>query len=517
MSRTAGFAGDVRASLASARGALAAARSETALALLRGCEDWPIEIAEHAVLVKAEALVRRDADTALAWLAETQDVVATDAGRFLRELATASAYASAYRFDAAQSRLDRAGLLAALIPDGNVKLALEVARLRSLRGDARLDDPEIALALSASDPAGAVAAFAVQATIAAAAGDVAAQIAALCAALERAERAERAGDGYDVATVAAVISLLARLAFETADTAAAGIARRAHAGLAWTDDLRTDEFQTLRALGFDAFMHGDVARAQWLFHDAAAIAPSPAWRASAHLSRADVARIARNESWFLNELREAQRIAESIDWRAAANDERFVLASFATLLAPIDPIEAQRFATTYTMLGAAKITGPLGGPIDRRAAGFERYAQGRVEQTLGNRDAAAALIAEAYAIFTAIRHEYPALLAASALDELTGEALWADRMWAHAERYPGSSLAAPPAAGPPADAVLASLTPLQRGLARAHWSGDDLATCSTRFSRSRYTIERQLTQIYAAFGVHSMSGLRQQAERRGIA
>jgi DNA-binding CsgD family transcriptional regulator len=39
---------------------------------------------------------------------------------------------------------------------------------------------------------------------------------------------------------------------------------------------------------------------------------------------------------------------------------------------------------------------------------------------------------------------------------------------------------------------------------------------SRRFSRSTFTIEKQLQDIYAAFGVRSRTGLRDELHRRGL-
>jgi DNA-binding NarL/FixJ family response regulator len=65
--------------------------------------------------------------------------------------------------------------------------------------------------------------------------------------------------------------------------------------------------------------------------------------------------------------------------------------------------------------------------------------------------------------------------------------------------------------------VFDGLTPLQRQLARAHWSGADAHELSGRFSRSVFTIQRHLAEIYRAFGVDSAPALRTEAMRRGLA
>lgn len=78
-------------------------------------------------------------------------------------------------------------------------------------------------------------------------------------------------------------------------------------------------------------------------------------------------------------------------------------------------------------------------------------------------------------------------------------------------RSPGITNAAP------ALAVVDSLTPFQLQIARAHWSGLEIEALSKRFSRSIYTIERHIGEVYAAFGVATSSALRDEALRRGLA
>ncbi|MFN2460818.1 MAG: hypothetical protein ABR591_09060 [Candidatus Velthaea sp.] len=505
---------DLRRTLEAARTALLEARWDAAMDHLRGCEDWPLEIAEHAVLVQADALTRRDAATALGWLASTQDIVDSDAAHFERELLTGRAYANVRNFDAAAARFERARALVDRVPGGAPKLAYQTARLRWFRREAKPDDADVALALTDTDPSGRAAAYAVRAWTHVASGNFAAQIADLCSALDTAEDVDYK---CDVGTLGIIVHTLARIAFETADAAGLAVARRAFEGIRWTDDVRVDRFQTLRALGYDAFMRGEAARAQWLFRDASAAAPSAAWQAMAHLDRAYVARIGRNEAWAQNELDDALRIVRGVAWGQTFGEERLALVTLAVLLAPVDAGEAQRYAATYSMLGTDSVSPTLALSNEPRALAAEKYAQARIAQTLGDRETALGALRAAYDVYAPIDHHYQAMLVASSLAELTGEAQWFDRARAHIAHYPGCPLASHTAdTGLQTDPVLEGLSPLQRQLARAHWSGADLDALSQRFSRSLYTIERHVADIYAAFSVDSAGALRDEAMRRGL-
>jgi len=508
-------AGDLRGRLDRARVALEEARWDAAIDDLLGCEDWPLEIAEHAVLVKADTLMRRDATRALSWLVATNDIVLTDAGRFQRELITGRALTNVRNFDGAEQRFERAGTLLARVPDGAPRLAFNRSRLRWMRREAAPDDADIELALTDPDPTGRASAYAVRAWTHAARGDYRAQIADFVRALEVA-----ADVGYrcDLGALGIIVHSLARIAFEVAHPRALAIAREAFETLRWTDDVRVDKFQTLRVLGLDAFMRGDVAQAQWYFRDATMTAPTAAFAAIAHLDRAYVARIMHNEPWALDELYEAVRIANGVAWGQTYGEERLALVILAVLLAPANAPEAQRFAAMYSMLGVESVSPLLALTHDRRAYASEKYALGRIEQTLGNTEAAQRALEEAYGIFAPIDYHYRAMLVATTLAELTGDAVWSERVKEHLAHYPGNPLLATTIdAAPQSDAVLDTITPWQRQVARAHWSGADAQELSQRFSRSVYTIQRQLTEIYLAFGVRSQSELRNEAIRRGLA
>src|SRR5665213_2469068 len=237
-----------------------------------------------------------------------------------------------------------------------------------------------------------------------------------------------------------------------------------------------------------------------------------------HLDRAYVARMSGNEYWALEELAQADVLAFETPWQSSYGEERQVLVTLAVLHAPADAARAQRYATLYSQIGTESINPALAAHGDRRAHALARYAQGRIEQTLGRREAAVTALREAFEIFEPASFHYRAVLAATALAELTGAERWRYAALAHAGAYPDCPLlAAAEHAGEAEQAMPPQLSPVQRQVARALWNGVDLAELSRRFSRSLYRTQRQVEAVYAAFGVATCAALYDEARVRGLA
>jgi hypothetical protein len=493
--------------LRDARSAVTAADYDRAEALLATCEDWPDPYAEAGSLAKAEVLLHRHPVSAVAYLAAIAGGIHGDAGRFAYNLLSARAFASVRNAPTALARLDAAEAFVDAVVDGHAQLALYRVRFRWYANAATLDDPDLAVALTDSDPNGRALALLQRSWLHAACEDFTGQLRDLRAALTV---VDDAAAPPNVKARAMIVFVLARLAFECADADAIAHAQSAFDRLAWTDAVIVERYQALRAFGWDAFMRGHAARAQWIFREARGIAPSDAWRALSHLDRAYVARIEGNEAWALDELFEADAVAQRIAWAQTANEERMVLVTFAEMFAPVDTARAQWYAATYTAMGLDGVSPNLVASRERRNAADERYMFGVIERTIGNRAAATEALTEAFALFHAIDHHWKAALAASALAEVTGDGAWTRRAVEHIARYPGSPLAAQIArpAATQADERFDRLTPMQRQVARGMIEGLDARKLSARFSRSSYTIEREMRVVFETFGTDRLASIR---------
>ncbi|HZW53752.1 MAG TPA: hypothetical protein VFF00_06945, partial [Candidatus Elarobacter sp.] len=459
-------------SLRDARVALRAALYDAALELLNGCEDWPAQLAEPAVILKAETIFRRDPVEAIGYLSSVEDLVTSPAGKFELAIHMGRAHAAARGFSQAESRYADARALMHAAPHGMHTMAYHDLRMRWLRRECDPGAPEAQLAIAHPDPSIASAAYAFRAWLHAGKGDYAAHVADLCRAVDYATA--QTADPVDVATLATSIHALAQVGFETADGDAVAAARRAAGALAWTPDVARQHYTTVRAFGWDAFMRGRAGEAQWAFKDARMLAPTVTWRVTAHLDRASVARFSGNEFWAAEELAQADALAYDVRWESMYGEDRQVLVMLAVLHAPTDAPRAQRYASMYSRIGTENVDPGLAVSGDRRALAHQKYALGRIEQTMGRREAAVAALEEAYAIFDSASFQYRAALTASALAELTGEERWHRAGTRHASSYPDCPLAAlteNPVARE--DAMPAQLSPLQRQIARALWSGAD--------------------------------------------
>jgi DNA-binding CsgD family transcriptional regulator len=500
-----------------ARDAERRARRDDALNLLAGCAEWPAPYAERGLLLRAEVLTERDAIAGLQELAAHADAFTSADGRAGYLIASARAYMRARNFDTAEAMLAGAqNALEGASEARKFEIAYHRARLSWNRREYDPQNQDIAFAMGSSDPAIRFSALNLRAWMSAGLEDYRSTMSDLVGCLRI---YKEHGHLCGLETVARSLQTTLGLGWELLDLEAEREAEAAFDMVEWTPDIAVYRFLCLRGLAWYAFLRGDSARAQWLFKDSKDVAPSPAWKVMAHVDRAYVARLNHNEAWAAEELHEAHRIARTLDWHATRDEERAALITLAVLLAPIDLGHAQRYVSTYIELGANSLNPNIEASHDpRRNVAHQKYAAGRVQAMLGNTELAVRTLEEAYEIFSTMDHDFRATIVAEALHDLTKDERWLRNARAHAAKFAHCALAQRlnnnGAAAQPAD--VQGLTPAQRQIAIAHCQGLDNEELSRRFSRSTFTIEKQLDGIYAAFGVRSRAGLRDELHRRGL-
>lgn len=493
------------------------AQRDEALARLTGCEEWPIPLNEQGLLLRAEVLTFRDPILGLEELATHSDAFTTPDGKFGYYIASARAYSNSRNFDGATAMLDAAE---ALLEGPNDERRGKVAHFRTrLLWSTKNYDPHsehFTYSLRDPDPMIRFSALLQRSWMYAALEEFRSQLQDLLAALRLFDE-----EGYrcDLTLVATALHSMLRLAFELGDDTAIGAGEAAYDAIEWTKDIQDLRFLCVRALAWYAFLQGEPARAQWLFKESNDFAPTMAWQVMAHVDRAFVARMNLNEAWATEELYQAHALARTVSWSATAGEERMALMTLAVLFAPVEMSQAQRYVSTYIQIGAESLNPTLAAAHEpRRNIALQKYAEGRVQAVLGNTVLAIKLLESAYEVLTQIEHEYRAALAAQALYEITKHENWLKLAQAHAAKFPKSALYQRMLDNsvPTQDEQLGALSPTQRQIAVAFCQGTDMEELSRRFSRSVFTLQKQVDAIYAALNVKTRMDLRKELQRRGL-
>lgn len=493
------------------------ARRDDALSRLTGCEDWPTPLNEQGLLLRAEVLTFRDPILGLEELAAHSDAFTTPDGKFGYYIASARAYTNSRNVDGAEAMLEAAEALLDG-PNDQRRCRLAYNRLRVMWSTKNYDphSDHFTYALRDQDPATRFAVMLLRSWMYAGVEDYRSQLNDLLAAFKLFDE-----EGYrcDLTGVAIALNSMLRLAFELGDDAAVCAGEAAYDTIEWTRDIQDYRFLCVRALAWHAFLQGEPARAQWLFKESNDFAPSTAWKVMAHVDRAFVARMNLNEAWATEELYQAHSLARTVSWSATSGEERMALMTLAVLFAPVEMSQAQRYVSTYIQIGSENLNPTLAAAHEtRRNIAYQKFAEGRVQAVLGNTVLAIKSLEAAYEIFTQIEHEYRAALAAQALYEITKHENWLKLAQAHAAKFPKSAIHQRmlDKSVPTQDEQLGSLSASQRQIAVAFCQGTDMEELSRRFSRSVFTLQKQVDAIYAALNVKTRLELRNELQRRGL-
>ncbi len=97
--------------------------------------------------------------------------------------------------------------------------------------------------------------------------------------------------------------------------------------------------------------------------------------------------------------------------------------------------------------------------------------------------------------------------------------MWVERAREHASHFPKSAFYQflIQSVTRKAEPALDGLTPMQRQLAMALYAGLEIPALSQRFSRSEFTIKREVRIVFNKLGVQTRKALRQVLEERGVA
>ncbi len=291
--------------------------------------------------------------------------------------------------------------------------------------------------------------------------------------------------------------------------------------LPWTPDVADLHFKTLKAVGWRFALEGDYLAAFRYLKRASRVAPSEAWQVMALCDRTHLAQSLGERRFTEQELDEVSEIAERVEWRAIAGEERVALLLLAVLHAPTDGALALSYVARFQETGS-RFDGLLSANDDRRVKALADYSLGFVYARLNYRDDALLFLKEAWETFEAIGYDWRAARCAKEIASLTRDEAWCARAAEKIAAYPRSWIAAEIAetldavrseATPTAngrhsrsdrDAVL---TPAQREVYRLLMDGIAVTEIARLSNRSEFTIRNHIKAIFKAFNVNSRAAL----------
>jgi DNA-binding CsgD family transcriptional regulator/predicted negative regulator of RcsB-dependent stress response len=284
----------------------------------------------------------------------------------------------------------------------------------------------------------------------------------------------------------------------------------------WTSDLADRQFHALRALAWRSALEGDEFNAFRRLKQALSVTPSPAWRVAALADRAYLADALGERQWAAQELRDAHELASTIDWGAIAGEEKLALPVLAELFASRDPSVAIGYVATFQRVGH-EYPRVLSSNRDVRVEALEKYALGKVQLELGERDEARRLLTAAWDIYERLGIRWRAGRAALALAELSDAAVWRSHAKDALEPYPQSWLARTNLPTRPLVApspMLDRLTAAQRTVLELLVDGRSTEEIAAKLGRSEFTVRNHVKALFKAYGVTSRPALIVKAGQR---
>ncbi len=493
----------LKASASAAHEAYRAANYDRALELIEALLRRDVDV-EQLVLLRARTRLKRNAADALTELLASAAKLHSRDARGIGELLQGVAFV---RLEDQRSAAARFKAAAALLPKtGPLRAELHYQRAAAAWIARDLSGAEQSLARIEIENAGddlRPEIGILRGAIAASRGDISLQAAVLLEVIDMLDRVR----APQIQHVAHVVSQIASLARELPSEALRDAALARIDAVPWTADTAEYHFIALRSMAWRHALDGDEFRAFRRLKDAAAAAPSTGWRVVASCDRASLADALGERRWAAQELRDADELAQAVDWRTLRGEERFALLSLAELHATADPTRALAFIARYRESG--KVFSPvLASAADRRVGAQEAYALGIVQAARGDRSEATRLLLEAWNVYDDIGYVWRATRAALGLFELTSDKRWHERAASRIVCFPRSWLARGQVGpeqyrGPEVE----RLTPAQRGVFDLLVQGRSTTEIAAERSISPFTVRNHVKAVLHAFDVPSRPAL----------
>jgi DNA-binding CsgD family transcriptional regulator/tetratricopeptide (TPR) repeat protein len=314
-------------------------------------------------------------------------------------------------------------------------------------------------------------------------------------------------EAYDAYVLANAVQALVHLVREIAAPEAYAFADRMVTTLQWTDDLKEQQFLSLRGMAWASALRGSHEKALEYSYAARDVAPTKLWITACYADQAYLARMAGQKTSADAMLRHSVKSSLDMDWNTQS-EERIALLNLIELAADDEVAGAQQLMDVYD-----NITTPLSPRLalahDGRLQAMEDYVRANVCVASGARHEAILLLRNAFPVFESTKYGWRAAATALLLHSLTDDRTWLDKASEAIADFSDSSVARDiqERVAQLDDTRLESLTRAQRKVFDLLCEGMSDKAIGETLGISRDTVKNHAVRVRSAFGVRSRAEL----------
>jgi ATP/maltotriose-dependent transcriptional regulator MalT len=312
---------------------------------------------------------------------------------------------------------------------------------------------------------------------------------------------------YDAYVLAHATQALVHLVREIAAPAAYAFAQHVADTLEWSDDLKEQQFLTLRGLAWASALRGSHERALEYSYAARDLAPTPLWITACYADQAYLARMAGQQTSAGAMLRHSVKSSLAMNWNTDT-EERIALLNLIELAADEDPDGAERLFGVYDAI-ETPLAPRLALAQDGRLQAMENYVRATLYAACGRRPEAISLLRDAFPVFQSMKYGWRAAATALLLHSLTDERTWLQNASEAVAEFSESSVARDiqRRVAELDDTRLESLTRAQRKVFDLLCEGMSDKAIGETLGISPDTVKNHAARVRSTFGVRSRAAL----------
>lgn len=212
----------------------------------------------------------------------------------------------------------------------------------------------------------------------------------------------------------------------------------------WPNELSVQRHHILRALAYSRSLGSDPFLPFEYLSRAAAFSPTDAWKLVSRLDRIFMIQEMSGDRIVKDfdvpaELRYAEELTQTLDWREVDGEERLALLLLAEIVADQRPKDAGRYLSLYRDLQQT-MSPLLMGKSDARVLANESFIEGIVVAANGDTQRGIQLVGNAFEFWDDVGYSWRATRAAIKLYQLSGEERHIEWAFRESRRYPYSWL-----------------------------------------------------------------------------